>query len=109
MIYYKKGDKIISGKRLNYLGRTYINPPKALLLKAGYEEYDPEQHLTERQLAIREYKNLITELKKYDYIGVKIATGVATIEEYSEQIAHCEELRARVRELEVVINTADEE
>ena len=45
----------------------------------------------------------IAELKKelatYDYIGVKIATGCATIEQYAEQIAYCEELRKQIRRL----------
>lgn len=46
----------------------------------------------------------IAELKKelasYDYIGVKIATGVATKKDYAEQIAYCEELRQQIRKLE---------
>lgn len=40
------------------------------------------------------------EISTYDYIGVKIATGVATIEEYKNQIAYCETLRKRINELE---------
>ena len=40
------------------------------------------------------------ELKEYDYIGVKIAMGVATREEYADKIAYTEELRSRIRELE---------
>ena len=40
------------------------------------------------------------ELEKYDYIGVKIAMGVATKEEYAEQIAHTEEIREQIRQLE---------
>lgn len=40
------------------------------------------------------------ELANYDYIGVKIAMGVATVEQYKEQIAYTEKLRARIRELE---------
>lgn len=47
-----------------------------------------------------EVDKLKKELAQYDYIGVKIATGVATIDDYKEQIAHCEELRKRIRELE---------
>lgn len=43
---------------------------------------------------------LKAELATYDYIGVKIATGVATIEEYAKQIRHCEKLREKIRELE---------
>lgn len=49
------------------------------------------------QVQIDELK---AELATYDYIGVKIATGVATREEYAEQIEHCEKLRQRIRELE---------
>lgn len=47
-----------------------------------------------------EIQMLKQELANYDYIGVKIAMGVATTEEYQEQIAHTEELRAKIRELE---------
>lgn len=41
-------------------------------------------------------------------IGTKIATGVATREEYAEQIAHCEILRKRIRELEAMLDVAEE-
>lgn len=48
-------------------------------------------------------KNKIDALKKelasYDYIAVKIATGVATKEQYSEQIQYCEYLREKIRQL----------
>ena len=40
------------------------------------------------------------ELEKYDYIGVKIAMGVATKEEYADEIAHTEEIRKQIRQLE---------
>lgn len=40
------------------------------------------------------------ELATFDYIGVKIATGVATIEEYRDKIDYCEELRKKIRKLE---------
>lgn len=43
---------------------------------------------------------LKSEISKYDYIGVKIATGCASREEYAEQIAKAEELRLQIRELE---------
>lgn len=36
----------------------------------------------------------------YDYIGVKLAMGVATKEEYAEEIAHTEVLRQQIRVLE---------
>ena len=41
-----------------------------------------------------------TKLAEYDYIGVKIAMGVATREEYAEQIAETERLRTEINELE---------
>lgn len=47
-----------------------------------------------------EIQALKQELASYDYIGVKIAMGVATVEEYQEQIAYTEKLRAKIRELE---------
>lgn len=40
------------------------------------------------------------EIAKYDYIGIKIATGVATIEEYAEEIDYMESIRAVIREIE---------
>lgn len=40
------------------------------------------------------------ELSTYDYIGVKIAMGVGTKEEYAEQIAYTEKLRQQIRNLE---------
>ena len=43
------------------------------------------------------------ELPQYDYIGVKIAMGVATKEEYAEEIAYTETLRNKIRELECQI------
>lgn len=40
------------------------------------------------------------ELASYDYIGVKIAMGVATKEDYAEKIAYTEEIRQQIRALE---------
>lgn len=61
--------------------------------KKGYE---PILGKTTNMIKIEELKK---ELSTYDYIGVKIATGCATIEEYAEQIAYCEELRKQIRKL----------
>lgn len=47
-----------------------------------------------------EIQMLKQELANYDYIGVKIAMGVATIDDYKEQIAYTEKLRTKIRELE---------
>ena len=48
----------------------------------------------------QEVQKLKEELATYDYIGVKIAMGVATREEYAKKIAYTEQLRERIRELE---------
>ena len=47
-----------------------------------------------------EAEALKEELRRYDYIGVKIAMGVATKEDYAVEIAHTETLRRRINELE---------
>lgn len=57
----------------------------------------------EQQEILQKLDSLYLEIKSYDYIGIKIATGVATIEDYAEQIAHMEELRTQIRELEAKI------
>lgn len=58
-------------------------------------EPEPYEPTPEEQI-----NNLKRELEKYDYIGVKIAMGVATQEEYAEQIAYTETIREQIRELE---------
>lgn len=56
-----------------------------------------EEKNTDFKINIEQLKQ---ELATYDYIGVKIATGVATIEEYSDEIEYCEGLRRKIRTLE---------
>lgn len=74
-----------------------VNDPAYPELKA---KRDAEEAEKKRRAPIeREIRALKAELARYDYIGVKIATGCATKEEYAEQIAHCEELRKKIREL----------
>lgn len=40
------------------------------------------------------------ELTTYDYIGTKIAMGVAKKTDYTEQIAHTEEIRVEIRKIQ---------
>lgn len=61
----------------------------------------------EKQEILRKLESLYLEIKSYDYIGTKIATGVATIEDYAEQIAHMEELRTQIRELEAKVEPSN--
>lgn len=49
---------------------------------------------------MNEINALKAELATHDYIGVKIAMGVASREEYAEEIACTETLRQRINELE---------
>lgn len=56
---------------------------------------ETDKKRTEQQISL-----LKEELLKYDYIGVKIAMGVATKEEYAEQIAYTETIREQIRQLE---------
>lgn len=63
------------------------------------EEKEMEEYLN-KQSKIVEIEALKQELSTYDYIGVKIAMGVATKEEYSNEIKYTEELRQKIRNLE---------
>lgn len=66
-------------------------------INGKYVEVEDEIFKPDPQAEIQALKQ---ELANYDYIGVKIAMGVATVEEYQEQIAHTEELREKIRALE---------
>lgn len=71
------------------------------LLNGVYSDMTEEDVATLEKAQEKPTKEaLIQELATYDYIGVKIATGVATRKEYAEQIAYCEELRRDIRKLE---------
>lgn len=59
----------------------------------------PEEYVTKEEIQ-SQIDVLKIELSAYDYIGVKIAMGVATKEEYAEQIAYTETLREKIRALE---------
>ncbi len=67
------------------------------LIDGKYVKVEDEVFEPDPQIEIQMLKQ---ELASYDYIGVKIAMGVATAEQYKEQIAYTEELRAKIRELE---------
>ena len=67
------------------------------LINGEYLDVEDEIFTPDPQAEIQALKQ---ELASYDYIGVKIAMGVATVEEYQEQIAYTEKLRAKIRALE---------
>lgn len=62
-----------------------------------------EAEIAELQVAVSpevQIEQLKAELARYDYIGTKLAMGVATREEYAAEIAHTEVLRQQIRVLE---------
>ena len=75
--------------------------PKLITHAAG--DMPTEEEIAEMesfQPSIEEQvQSLKDELKSYDYIGVKIAMGVATTDDYAEEIAYTETLRQKIREL----------
>lgn len=92
--------------------KTYANGGKEVkwVIDVAGVSYRPETTETEeiliyvpftvQELNQKQIEKLKQELATYDYIGVKIATGAATREEYAEQITYCEQLRREIRELE---------
>lgn len=73
-------------------------------------EPEPEPYvptpLDEARQELWEYEN---KLKEMDYIGTKIATGRATIEDYTDQIALMSEYAAKVDELRETIKELEAE
>lgn len=71
-------------------------------------EITAERERTIRMMEISgEINTLKQKLRDYDYIGIKIATGRATIKEYSKQIEEMKIWANRINELEKeVINYA---
>ena len=72
------------------------NLPKEELVLTE-EQIQAELEFATRQKRISELKQ---KLANYDYIGVKIATGRATKEEYAKEIAQMTEWANEINELE---------
>lgn len=95
---------------------TDIVPPEAkegydiVFNGAGWEykeiekEPEPEPYVpTELEKKQQELWEAEQSLRELDYIGVKIATGRATIEEYADEIADMSRLADKVNKLRVEI------
>lgn len=74
-------------------GSVYVEPPKPT------EEEMRKQELT------NEKAQLETWLKEHDYIGTKIATGRATIEEYATGIEEMKEKAERINEIDRLLES----
>lgn len=68
------------------------------------EEIIKEQ---EKRKIIDKINELEKKLKAYDYIGVKIATGRGTIEEYKNQIAEMTDWANQINSLRNCLKTLD--
>lgn len=73
------------------------------------EAYDHEERIkvyvpyTKREILELEKASIEKWLKDHDYIGVKIATGRSTIEEYTSEIAEMNIKAARLNEVEELL------
>lgn len=80
----------VDGDSVSYSndGSIYVEPPK------------PTEEELKRQALVEEKAQLKTWLKEHDYIGTKIATGRATVEEYASEIALMTEKANRINEID---------
>ena len=67
-----------------------------------YTPYSPER-LTEINLH-KELETLEKWFADHDYIGIKIATGRATIADYAEEIALMNQYAERINEINAILN-----
>ena len=74
-------------------GSVYVEPPKTT-----------EEEL-KRQALMEEKAQLETWLKEHDYIGTKIATGRATVEEYATEIEEMTEKAERINEIDKLLES----
>lgn len=100
-------DNIYSG--YNVVPRD-IDPDNAYDIEdvRAYCEEHPEMVLTEHPMEekvrlIREKERLERWLTAHDYIGTKIATGRATVEEYAEEIAEMRVKADRINEINALL------
>ena len=61
--------------------------------------FEGKHPLEDKVLLTMEKENLEVWLKDHDYIGTKIATGRATVEEYADEIALMNEKANRINEI----------
>ncbi len=83
----------VDGKSISYSndGSVYVKPPK------------PTEEDLRRQALLSEKAELKSWLKDHDYIGTKIATGRATVEEYSTEIAEMRVKANRINEIDKIL------
>ena len=87
----------VDGESVTYSndGSVYVEPPKPS---------KPTEEELRRQALQTEKAELEAWLKDHDYIGVKIATGRATIDDYADEIALMTEKANRINEIDAMLN-----
>lgn len=85
----------VDGNSITYSndGSVYVEPPK------------PTEEELRRQALRAEKAELETWLKAHDYIGVKIATKRASVEEYANEITLMAEKAERINEIDKELNS----
>ena len=85
----------VDGESVTYSndGSVYIEPSK------------PTEEELRRQALQTEKAELEAWLKAHDYIGVKIATKRATVEEYANEIAEMTEKAERINEIDSILES----
>ena len=80
----------VDGDSVSYSndGSIYIEPPK------------PTEEELKKQALAEEKTQLESWLKEHDYIGIKIATGRAAIDDYATEIAEMSEKASRINEID---------
>ena len=83
----------VDGESVTYSndGSVYVEPPK------------PTEEELRRQALQTEKAELEAWLSAHDYIGVKIATGRATIDDYADEIALMTEKAERINEINALL------
>lgn len=85
----------VDGESVTYSndGSVYVEPPK------------PTEEELRRQALQSEKAELEAWLSAHDYIGVKIATGRATIDDYADEIALMTEKAERINEIDRLLES----
>ena len=83
----------VDGDSVSYSndGSIYVEPPK------------PTEEELRRQALQAEKADLESWLKAHDYIGTKIATGRATVEEYATEIAEMRVKANRINDIDKIL------
>ena len=66
---------------------------------------EKEEHINHINSLINEKAELESWLKNHDYIGTKIATGRATVEEYATEIEEMKEKAERINEIDRLLES----